>query len=65
MANFFFARLGNIVIYIVRVCLKLCDLLVGNVEPELLFALGESYPELPPRFELVIRRERYFISLLA
>ena len=60
VANFFFARLGNVVIYIVRVRLKLCDLLVGNVEPELLFALGESYPEPPSRFELVIRREKVF-----
>ena len=57
VTHFLFLRGGEVVIDIVDMRLHFRDLRVGNIQPELLFALRESDPELAPGGELLVIRE--------
>ena len=63
VTNFFFAGGGDIIVYVVLVRFEFGYLLVRYVEPELLFALCESYPEPAPCSEFEVRREDIFHSV--
>ena len=60
VTNPFFLSLGNLVVYILGMSLKLCNLLVGNIQAELLFTLSKSNPKLSPSLKLEIGRENIF-----
>ena len=60
VTNLLFLGLGNLVVYILGMSLKLCNLLVGNIQAELLFTLRKSNPKLSPSLKLEIGRENVF-----
>ncbi len=64
MADDLLARLRVLVVDILRMALKLFDLLVGNREAELLLGLREGDPEPAPGLKLRVRR-KYRLHLAA
>ena len=58
------AAVGDLVINIIDMSLKLLCLCIGYIESELLLALGKGDPKTPPSREFLIVRE-YFLHLPA
>ena len=67
VTDYLFACLGDIVIDVLGVFLKLGDLFVGDIQTKFLFGLGESYPQSAPCAELHIGGEEvlHFLTCVA
>ena len=57
VADFLFSCLCHIIIDILRMCLQLIDLLLGNRQTQLFLGLRKCDPQLPPGPEFHIRRK--------